>query len=79
MNENIRKTFEIGEKVLVSSSGGWSQDFYGTIEAGPENVETCQGADYFYWVKFDELQHDLSKDGQYYKPQILSRYLSRGQ
>ena len=31
--------------------------------------------DYFYIVKFDAAQHDLSEDGPYVMAQILSRYI----
>ena len=51
--KEIRRKFRINEKVIVSSEGGWKNDFTGTITDGPESVETRQGEDYYYWVDFD--------------------------
>jgi len=67
----------IGAVVEVSAEGGWRTDCQGKVKCGPEPVETRQGVDYFYWVEFDEPQHDLSDDGPYEAAQILSRYLTK--
>lgn len=72
----LKRRLEIGCKVEVSAEGGWAKNCVATVESGPESVETRQGEDYFYWVVFDEPQHDLSDDGPYESAQILSRYLT---
>ena len=72
----IRKKIIVGTRVEVSKNGGWARDSTGVVTDGPESVNTRQGEDYFYFVKFDEPQHDLSEDGPYEKAQILSRYLN---
>lgn len=72
----MRKHFESGERVSVSAKGGWSSDFHGVISGGPDSVNTRQGEDFFYWVRFDTPQHDLSEDGPYEEAHILSRYLT---
>ncbi|WP_410210958.1 hypothetical protein [Aquirhabdus sp.] len=72
----LKQKFQSGDKVLVSARAGWSSDSVGTINGLPELVETLQGEDFYYWVKFDEPQHDLSVDGPYDTAQILSRSLS---
>lgn len=74
--ENEKK-LSTGESVIVSSKGGWANDFKGTVEGEPETIETKQGEELAYWVKFNEPQHDISDDGPYRKAQILTRYLSK--
>ncbi len=74
----MRQDFAIGTRVMVSAiSGGWRDDCLGVISSAPESIQTVQGVDYSYWVKFDTPQHDLSNDGPYYKAQILSRCLTK--
>ena len=75
LGSGIRNKFDVGDRVLVSSGGGWEKDFIGTITDGPNSVETRQGEDYMYWVSFEEDQKDIDGDGPYYKAEILSRYL----
>lgn len=70
------KEFKIGDKVTVSSEGGWQNDCFGTICDGPEQVDVREGSEYFYWVEFDAPEHDLSDDGPYTKAQVLSQYIS---
>ena len=72
----LRKTLELGSSVIVSAKGGWQADSLGFIVDGPEPVNTLQGEDYFYWVKFMTPQRDQDNDGPYSKAQILSRYLT---
>jgi hypothetical protein len=68
----LLQSLAIGTRVLISARcAGWRNDVHGVICGGPEPVETMQGPDYFYWVKFDSPQHDLSDDGPYDKAQIL--------
>ena len=71
----LRKTFQLGAKVLVSAAGGWQHDAFGVISAGPEPIETLQGQDYFWWVIFLEPERGLDNDGPYSKAQILSQYI----
>ncbi|NYE29683.1 hypothetical protein HDE78_002649 [Rhodanobacter sp. K2T2] len=74
----MRQDFAIGTRVMVSAiGGGWRDDCLGVISSAPESIQTLQGVDYSYWVKFDTPQHDLSNDGPYYKAQILSRCLTK--
>lgn len=42
---------------------------------GPEPTTTVQGPEDYYWVQFDETQQCIDGDDEYYKAQILSRYL----
>ncbi|MGH1487723.1 MAG: hypothetical protein ACRBCI_16045 [Cellvibrionaceae bacterium] len=76
LTPGMRKNLIKGAKVKVSSKGGWAQDSTAAITSDPESVNTRQGEDYFYWVKFETPQHDLSNDGPYESAQILSRYLN---
>jgi hypothetical protein len=69
------KEFKIGDRVLVSSSGGWKQDSFGSVCGGPEVAPTITPLDY-YWVVFDQPQECIYGDDKYYKAQILSIYLS---
>ena len=69
------KEFSLNSRVTVSSTGGWKKSSTGTICDGPELVETLQGVEFFYWVKFDESQEDINGTDKYCKAQILSRYL----
>ena len=75
--KRIRKNFKLGDKVKVSKEGGWQQDFLGSIDSLRENIETQQGEELAYMVKFDEPQHDLSDNGPYASSQILTRYLTK--
>ena len=73
----MKQDFSMGTRVLVSAvCGGWRNDCLAVISSTPESIQTVQGEDYSYWVKFDTPQHDLSNDGPYYKAQILSRCLT---
>ena len=74
-NKRRKKDFEIGNFVVVSAEGGWREDSEGEIIGGPEPIQTLQGSDYNYWVRFSEPAHDLSDDGPYESAQILSRFL----
>lgn len=75
MPEQLRKTFTLGSKVVVSAKGGWQNDAIGVVVAGPEPVSTLQGEDFYWWVEFLQPQRDLGNDGPYNKAQILSRYI----
>jgi hypothetical protein len=75
MPAQLRKTFRLGAKVVVSAKGGWRRDALGVIVAGPDPIETLQGQDLYWWVEFAVPEHDLDGDGPYYKAQILSRYI----
>lgn len=70
-----QKKFEINDRVIVSSCGGWKRDCKGTICGGPENVDTLPGPEYYYWVLFDEPEQDVSSPDEYIKAQILSQYI----
>ena len=70
------KKLEIGNRVEVSSKGGWKNDFFGTVVDGPEPVETLKGTENYYWVEFDEPQEDINGPDQYSKAQILSCYIN---
>ena len=73
----MRQHFAIGTRVRVSEiCAGWRTDASGTIRGGPEQAQTVQGGDYFYWVEFDTPQLDLSDDGPYDKAQVLGRCLT---
>jgi hypothetical protein len=73
----LRQAFAVGARVSVSAAcAGFRNDACGVICDGPDPVATVQGEDYWYWVRFDEPQHDSSGDGPYYKAQILSRCLA---
>lgn len=74
----LRKIFLLGDEVIVSHVGGWKKNVKGIIVSEPENIDTLQGADFFYWVEFDEPQEDTEDDGyQYSKAQILSRFITK--
>lgn len=75
MSEQLRRTFKMGAKVLVSARGGWHRDALGRIVAGPEPIQTLQGEDFFWWVEFLVPERDIDGDGPYRKAQILSRYI----
>ncbi|MBK6896417.1 MAG: hypothetical protein IPH06_07490 [Alphaproteobacteria bacterium] len=69
--------FEIGERVIVSSEGGWKNNCPGVITGGPEWVITLEGNEDYFWVTFDTPQEDINDDHKYAKAQILSRYISK--
>lgn len=71
------KNFVIGDKVIVSSEGGWKNNCSGIITGGAEPVKTQQGPENYYWVTFDMPQEDKNDDHKYIKAQILSRYISK--
>jgi hypothetical protein len=71
------KFFNIGERVSVSTEGGWKKDFTGVIVDGPEAIDTLKGPENFCWVQFDEPQEDINGSDEYYKAQILSCYIDR--
>lgn len=77
LNPRLKKRFSIGTSVVVSKEGGWQKNSYGTVARGPEPVKTLLGVDYYYWVKFDKPENDLSDDGPYYEAQVLSRFVSK--
>lgn len=77
MDFQLKKRFEAGERVRVSAHAGWRKDVEGEIEGFPDPVVTNQGEDFFYLVRFDEPEHDLSEDGPYEMAQILSRYITK--
>ena len=77
MAQQLRRMFRLGDRVVVSSTGGWRRDALGVIVAGPEPIETLQGEDFYWWVEFLVPEHDLSDDGPYSTAQILSRYIER--
>lgn len=73
----LLQTFALGSRMLVSARcAGWRNDFQGVICGDPALVETARGPDYFYLVRFDSPQQDLSEDGLYYMAQILGRCLT---
>lgn len=76
MNLRLKKQFKAGDRVEVSVEAGWRKDSVGIIKGLPEPVVTIQGDDIYYWVKFDEPQHDLSEDGPYEMAQVLSRFIT---
>jgi len=69
------KIFNDGQKVTVLKVGGWKNDFSGVVCGSPETIETVDGDEFCYFIKFDEPQHDLSNDGPYKKAQILDRFI----
>ena len=71
----IKKDFAIGDKIRVQENAGWVDKPVGIISSVPEPVETLQGEDCFYWVRFDAPAQDIDGDGPYKSAQILSRYL----
>ena len=72
----LAKNFKLGDRVTVSASGGWKRSFEGAIVGGPESTTTMQGPEDYYWVQFDENRQCVDGDDEYYKAQILSRYLA---
>ena len=72
------KQFAPQDRVMVSSSGGWKSTSPATVVSEPEPVQTLQGPELYYWVRFDEPQETIDGDDAYYKAQVLSRYLDRG-
>ena len=71
--------FKIGDKVTVSKSGGWKENYSGTVSglAGENGLQkTRQGLVYMYWIDFDGDAYDIDGDGPYYKSEVLSIYLS---
>ncbi len=77
MDLQLKKQFITGERVRVSADAGWRMEFVGVIKGFPEPVVTIQGEDFYYLVKFEEPQHDLSEDGPYEMAQILSRFITK--
>jgi hypothetical protein len=75
MDVRVRKTFQLGARVVVSSEGGWERNAVGTIVDGPEPIETLQGPEFYWWVQFATPERDIDGDGPYFKAQILSRYI----
>jgi hypothetical protein len=75
MTEQLRRTFQLGSKVVVSAKGGWQRDAMGVVVAGPEPIQTLQGEDFYWWVEFLNPQRDVDNDGPYSKAQVLSRYI----
>ena len=69
-------TYTLGGRVTVSALGGWKRTFEGVVVGGPEPTTTVQGPEDYYWVQFDERQQCVDGDDEYYKAQILSRYLA---
>ncbi|MBK9586045.1 MAG: hypothetical protein KA099_00330 [Alphaproteobacteria bacterium] len=77
-SSEMRKIFSLGDEVIVSNVGGWKKNSKGIIVSEPKNIDTLQGADFFYWVEFDEPQEDTEDEGhQYSKAQILSRFITK--
>jgi hypothetical protein len=72
----MMKEFQIGDRVRVSSEGGWKNTCLGIVCGGPEPIETMKGPENFYWVQFDEPQEDVNCPDKYYKAQILSCYIN---
>jgi len=70
------KYFKLGTRVVVSSEGGWKNDFSGTICSEAEPVETLQGNENFFWVEFEEPQEDINGSEKYTRAQILSCYIN---
>jgi hypothetical protein len=71
------QSFALGARVMVAATcAGWRQDCLGVVVSTAEKVETVQGEEHLYWVKFDTPQHDLSDDGPYDRAQVLSRCLN---
>jgi hypothetical protein len=75
---NQMKLFALHDRVIVSSGGGWKRASSATVVSEPEPVQTLQGPEFYYWVRFDEPQETIDGDDAYYKAQVLSRYLDRG-
>ena len=72
------KKFHIGDKVIVSTEGGWKENYTGVVAAKvglTGKVKTRKGLIYMYWIDFDDEAYDLDGDGPYYKAQVLSLYL----
>jgi hypothetical protein len=68
--------FRIGDRVSVSSRGGWKTTFPGTISRHPEPIRTLQGDEYFHWVAFDQPQACIDGDDEYVEAQVLGCYLT---
>jgi len=71
------KRFELQDRVMVSSSGGWKRTSPATVISEPEPVQTLLGPEFYYWLSFDEPQETIDGDDAYRKAQVLSCYLSR--
>jgi len=71
-----KKQFNLNDKVLVNSKGGWKRTCVGSICSVAEPVETLQGSEFFYWVEFNEPEEDVNGTDKYSKAQILSQYIS---
>ena len=69
--------YNIGDRVEVSSEGGWKNSFIGTVSSEPQLIYTSMGSDLIYLVEFDEPQQNINGPEDYYKAQILSCYISR--
>ena len=79
-----------GDRVLVHrhptlGPGPWPAEPSGTVKIHPlaeaghlaRATDTTSGRRWFYWVVFDEPQHDAEGDGPYPESEILDRYLER--
>lgn len=56
--------------------GPWPDEPAGTVGTF-DMVETMQGPERTYWVRFEEPQRDVDGDGPYRESQVLERYLER--
>ena len=77
--KKVGKKFNIGDRVVVSSEGGWKEDYDGIVvgKVGISGLQkTRMGMMYMYWVEFECDAYDTDNDGPYDKAQILSIYLS---
>ena len=67
-----------GGRVRIALTYHWAQGARGTIvshRGSPRTVEALGGPILFYWVWFDEAQHDADGDGPYVSAEIDARYL----
>jgi hypothetical protein len=72
----LRQEFSQGTRVHIAAAcRGWRDESVGLICGQAEPVQTAQGDNFFYWVKFDAPQFTMDSDGPYEKAQILSRCL----
>jgi hypothetical protein len=74
----------VGARVRVRQDPGfgpgpWPAEPLGTVTDGIEGhytvVETRQGPERTYFIRFDEPQRDPDGDGPYETSQVLERYL----
>lgn len=70
----LKKKFEIGQKVRVRDTD-WPSAPEGVIVGNPRVVNTLQGSEFTYYVKFSEEAFDGEEEGPFTSAMIGSRCL----